>query len=116
MGMMVITLVAVAAVFFVLYPMVTRRKYRFEPEDAFSLGDVRRLNYLNAQKTLILDNIKDLDFEYEMGKLSEEDYASLRGDYLTEAQEVLGEIDQLKVREEIEELIEGEVRNRRKTH
>lgn len=115
MELMILTLIAVAAVFFLLYPMVSRRKYRFEPEDTFSLGDVRRLNYLNAEKALILDNIKELDFEYEMGKLSDEDYASLRGDYLREAEEILADIDQLKIREEIEELIEGEVRARRKT-
>lgn len=114
MEFMIITLLAVAAIFFTLYPLVTRRKYRFEPEDAFSLGDVRRLNYLNAEKTLVLENIKDLDFEYDMGKLSDEDYASLRSDYLKEAEGILRDIDQLKIREEIEELIEGEVRSRRK--
>lgn len=114
MEFLIFTLLVVAAVIVVLRPMITRKKYRFEPEDAFALGDVRRLNYLNAQKATIMENIKELDFEHEMGKLSEDDYSRLRNDYLREAQGVVAAIDQLKVQEEIEELIESEVRNRRR--
>ncbi len=115
MAFVIISLITLAGVMLILHPLVTRKKYRFEPEDTFAMGDVRQLNYLNGKKATILDNIKELDFDYEMGKLSEDDYAGLRADYLHEAQGVVKAIEQLRIREEIEELIESEVRNRRRT-
>jgi hypothetical protein len=114
MEYVILTVLILAGVAFVLRPLVGRGKYRFEPEDTFALGDVRRLNYLNGQKATIMDNIKELDFEHDMGKLSEEDYSRLRNDYLREVQEVVAAIDKLKIQEEIEELIESDVRNRRR--
>jgi len=107
-------LVVIGGVIFVLQPLLSRKKYRFEPEDAFGLGDVQQLNYLNAKKVTILENIKELDFDFEMGKLSDEDYSTLRNDYLKDAQNVVSAIEKLKIREEIEELIESEVRDRRR--
>lgn len=107
-------LIVVLGVIFVLLPLLSRRKYRFDPEDTFGLGDVRQLNYLNGKKATILENIKELDFDFEMGKLSDEDYSTLRNDYLKDAQDVVSAIEKLKIREEIEELIESEVKNRRR--
>lgn len=107
-----ITVIAVAGIYFVVYPLLSRNRADFD--ELFALGDTRQLNYLNSKKTLIFENIKELEFEYEMGKLSEEDYASLRQGYLREAEEVTKEIDELKVRAEIQELIEEDVRTRRR--
>ncbi len=115
MAFVIISLFALAGVLLILHPLVTRKKYRLEPEDTFALGEVRQLNHLNAKKATILDNIKELDFDYEMGKLSDDDHSALRADCLREAQEVVQAVEQLKIREEIEELIESEVRNRRRT-
>jgi len=109
----IVMLLAALAIAFVTYPLLSRR-FRYDLEDVFTLGDAKQLNYLNSKKALILENVKELDFEYEMGKLSEDDYARLRAGYLTEAEGVLQALDQLKIREEIEELIEGEVRTRRR--
>ena len=65
-------------------------------------------------KKAILNNMKELDFEFEIGKLSREDYDRLRQDYLAQAQETLQAMDHLRVREEIEQMIENEVRSRRR--
>jgi hypothetical protein len=51
---------------------------------------------LNQRKETLLQNIADLDFEYNMGKLSEEDYASLRGNLKRQAMETLEQIDLLR--------------------
>jgi hypothetical protein len=110
----IVMLLAALAIAFVTYPLLARR-YRYDLEDVFALGDTKQLNYLNSKKALVLENVKELDFEYEMGKLSDGDYARLRAGYLAEAEGVLQALDQLKIREEIEELIEGEVRTRRRT-
>lgn len=110
----VVTIIAIGGLLFVGSPLFTSKKYALYLEDMFDFGDERQLNYLNARKQLVYENIKELDFEHEMGKLAEEDYTRLRQGYLMEAQEVLKAVDKLKIKEEIEELIEGEVRSRRR--
>ena len=113
MEFVLMMLLAALAITFVTYPLVSK-KFRYDLEDVFALGDTKQLNYLNSQKVLVLENVKELDFEYEMGKLSDDDYARLRAGYLAEAEGVLQALDQLKIKGEIEELIEGEVRKRRR--
>jgi hypothetical protein len=100
---------------YVAYPLVSKRKYRYDFEDMFAFGDIRQLNYLNSKKAGVLANLADLNFEYEMGKLSDEDYNALREDYMEQAKAVIEQIDALKIREEIEELIESDVQYRRRT-
>ena len=98
----------------VAQPLLTKRRYIYYLEDMFELGDARQLNYLLSKKANILENLKELDFENDIGKLSEEDYSRLRQGYLSEAQEVVKAIDTLKVKKEIEDMIESEVRSRRR--
>ena len=73
-------LVSVAVVF-ILEPLFTRA----DPEEKALLPDITPQVHLEQQRHIIYDNIKDLEFEYQAGKLSEEDYRRTRGDYLTEA-------------------------------
>lgn len=114
MEYMIITLLAVASVLLVAYPLLAGKRGQLDFESIFSFGDVKQQDYLNAKKALVLENIKELDFEYEMGKLSDEDYSKLRQDYLGEAQDVVKALDELQIRREIEDLIENDVRNRRR--
>ncbi len=51
---------------------------------------------LNQRKETLLQNIADLDFEYNMGKLSDEDYETLRGNLKRQAMETLEQIDLLR--------------------
>ena len=107
-------ILAVIAIVFVVHPMASRRRHLYDLEGMFELGDVRQRRYLESKKAGILGNIKELDFDYEMGKLSDEDYHGLRTGYLAQAQETIEAIERLEIQEEIEELIEGEVRSRRR--
>ena len=47
--------------------------------------DVTPAVHLEEQRKVIYDNVEDLEFEYQAGKLSEEDYQRTRKDYMTEA-------------------------------
>ncbi len=55
-----------------------------------------RLADLLQRKETVYANIKELDFDYHMGKLSEEDYQRLRAQYKAEAVEILQQIDRLQ--------------------
>ena len=109
-----IVFVAIATAVFVTYPLFGKRRRLHPVEDAFEFGDTRQLNFLELRKARIEENVRELEFERQMGKLSEEDFASLREGYAREAEEVVKAMDKFKVREEIETLIEEEVRSRRR--
>ncbi|HEB12850.1 MAG TPA: zinc ribbon domain-containing protein [Actinobacteria bacterium] len=54
------------------------------------------LQPLLVRKDLIYSAIKELEFDYNTGKLSNDDYNDLREKYATQAAEVLKEIDDLE--------------------
>ena len=55
-----------------------------------------RLNYLQERKEVIYENMRDLNFEYCAGKLSDEDYNSLKASLEEEAAAVLAEAARLQ--------------------
>jgi len=60
------------------------------PEDPF--------RHLEEIKTRIYENLRDLQFEYRLGKLSDADYQSSKLSVQKELGQVLGEIDVVKQR------------------
>lgn len=60
-----------------------------EPESPFQ--------HLDERKVAIYENLRDLTFEYRVGKLSDADYQSTKKDLQKELAGVLGEVDRLKV-------------------
>lgn len=78
--------------------------------DALSLEDALELASPMASeqhKMVVLRGLKDLKYEYQVGKVSEEDYQVLTQRYRVEAMTLLGEMDQseLSLRNRIEELV-----------
>jgi len=114
MEYLAIGILVFGAIVLVARPMLSKQKYLHDLEGIFDLGDTRQLNYLNQRKLNTLENIRELDFDYEMGKLADEDYQRLRDGYMHEAQEIIESIDKLKIQAEIEDLIEEEARSRRR--
>jgi hypothetical protein len=109
-----IALVAVFVILLVSYPLSGRQRQLHRIEDVFDPGDTKQLNFLNSKRASIANNIRELEFEHEMGKLSEQDYAALRQGYDTETAEITAAIDKFRVKKEIEDLIEEEVRSKRR--
>jgi hypothetical protein len=60
-----------------------------EPESPFQ--------HLDERKAAIYENLRDLQFEYRVGKLSDDDYQSTKRDLQKELAGVLGEVDRLKI-------------------
>ena len=54
-----------------------------------------RLDFLEEQKIVLYDNLRDLNFEYRAGKYPEEDYTAQRAALEAEAAQVLSEIERL---------------------
>src|SRR5690349_8764454 len=60
-----------------------------EPESPFE--------HLDERKAAIYENLRDLQFEYRLGKLSDEDYQSTKRDLQKELAGVLAEVDRVKL-------------------
>jgi hypothetical protein len=68
----------------------------------FYIGEIEtgpekdRLAYLAERKEVVYDNLRDLNFEYRAGKLSDADYSSLKNSLEAEAAAILAEMAQLE--------------------
>src|SRR3954471_8963886 len=57
---------------------------------------VSPFDYLDERKAAIYENLRDLQFEYRVGKLSDQDYQQTKQDLQKELAGVLAEIDKVK--------------------
>ena len=69
-----------------------------------------RLSNLHAQRDTVLASIKDLEFDREMGKVSDEDYAQMNAQFRREAVGILQQIDQSNGRTPSRQKLEAELR------
>ena len=115
MTILLISLLGALALAFVAQPLFNPRRHVYYFDELLGGGATqKRLTYLQSKKALVYDNIKDLEMEYEMGKLSKTDFERLRAGLLLEAEQVIRDIDDAQVKRDIEELIEKDVRSHRK--
>lgn len=66
------------------------------PPESYAVPHKGRLVYLRERKEVVYENLRDLNFEYRAGKLSEGDYQSMRASLEEEAAQLLAEIDALE--------------------
>jgi hypothetical protein len=72
--------------------------YVFYPERNIAAQRVKtRLDFLEEQKIVLYDNLRDLNFEFRAGKYPEEDYVAQRATLEAEAAKVLAEIERLQL-------------------
>jgi hypothetical protein len=89
-----LVLASAAAIIFVVWPAVRGTQLRWEYSD-----EDTPLGRLAVRKDVLVGNLADLDFEFEMGKVTEEDYRSLRDSLKRQT---------LKIMEQMEVLASGE--------
>ncbi|HEY3988006.1 MAG TPA: hypothetical protein VGM02_01825 [Acidobacteriaceae bacterium] len=71
--------------------------YVFYPERNVAAQRVKtRLDFLEEQKAVLYENLRDLNFEYRAGKYPDEDYTAQRAGLEAEAAQVLAEIERLQ--------------------
>ena len=77
--------------------MVALFIYTFWPENVFaSQREKTRLDFLLERKEQLYENLRDLNFEYKAGKLSEQDYAVQRASLEDEAAAILAEMESIE--------------------
>ncbi len=103
------TVLAFAAGVYILIPLFRESHGNIEVE----LLAETALDRLLARKDVIYTNLKDLEFEYKMGRLSDADFRRLEAGYKTEATRILKELDQLGVAKDLDESIERDVAGRK---
>jgi hypothetical protein len=101
-------LVAIAG-FYVLMPLFAESKTAIDIE----LLAETELDRLLDRKAVIYRNLKDLDFEHAMGRLSDADHGSLEADYKNDAAILLQKLDQLGASEGLDETIEKDIAARK---
>jgi hypothetical protein len=101
-------LVAIAG-FYILMPLFAESKTAIDIE----LLAETELDRLLSRKAMIYRNVKDLDFEHAMGRLSDADYHRLDADYKNDAAILLQKLDQLGTFEGLDEAIEKDIAARK---
>lgn len=98
-------LIFIAVAGYVLYPLL-RRPSRAEQLEAKLNGAV---GSLQEQRDAIYAALKELDFDFQTGKLSSEDYESLRHQYRQRAVAILQQIDDVQKKGALDYELEAEI-------
>src|SRR6476646_10810270 len=81
-------LIAIAVIAFIL---------GVRPKDLPAPEPVSPFQHLDERKAAIYENLRDLQFEYRLGKLSDTDYQATKKDLQKELAGVLAEVDRVKL-------------------
>ena len=88
---MIIANTCVIAIAVIAFILGVRPKDLPEPEA------VSPFRHLDERKASIYENLRDLQFEYRVGKLSDEDYQTTKKDLQKELAGVLAEVDKVRM-------------------
>lgn len=81
----------IAVVLYIAYPLLKEEKEAAERQRASTEKE-----RLMEQKEDVIANLKDIEMDYRMGKLSDEDYRELKLDFERRAVEAFQEIERLE--------------------
>ncbi|MGA2737126.1 MAG: hypothetical protein ABSG65_06695 [Bryobacteraceae bacterium] len=88
---MIIAIAALIAIGAIVFILMVRAKDLPEP------APVSPFQHLDERKAAIYENLRDLQFEYRVGKLSDQDYQQTKKDLQRELAKVMAEVDRLKL-------------------
>ena len=87
---MIIAITCILAIVVIVFILGVRPKDLPEPEP------VSPFAHLDERKAAIYENLRDLQFEYRVGKLSDDDYQTTKRDLQKELAGVMAEVDKVK--------------------
>ncbi len=101
-------LIAMAMAVYVVLPLLSAETAGGAlPLDVTLLGDLKR------RRLVVYDNLKDLEFEFQSGKIARDDYASLRTNYLSEAAGLMAATQEAELLRQDDAVVEREIAARR---
>jgi predicted phage tail protein len=108
MLLMMAVLFAVGMAAFILFPLLSARAAAGPvPMDVTLVGDLKR------RRLVVYDNLKDLEFEFQSGKIARDDYESLRANYLGEAAALMAATQHAELLKQDDAVVEREIAARR---
>ena len=87
---MIIALTCLIAIVVIVFILGVR------PKDLPAPEPVSPFQHLDERKAAIYENLRDLQFEYRVGKLSDHDYQQTKQDLQKELAGVMAEVDRIK--------------------
>ena len=103
MTVFIVVVLTAFTVTFIAYPLFRQRS------PSFDAVENERLRELYSKRDTTYSIIKELEFDFQSGMLTEEDYQDLETKYKREAVSILKDIDKLKQGGDVEEEIERQV-------
>ncbi len=101
-------LVAVGMAVYVVFPLLSAETAGGPlPTDVTVLGDLKR------RRLVVYDNLQDLEFEFQSGKIARKDYESLRVNYLGEAAGLMAATQEAELVKQDDAVVEREIAARR---
>lgn len=102
MEILVILIITVLVALYIALPFFLRKKHSINEtlestQSAKETPMADKLTALNNQKEALYSAVRDIDFDYGLGKLSKEDYEELNSKYKNEAATVLKKIEALEI-------------------
>jgi hypothetical protein len=91
-GIALMLALLVGCAVFVMWPFLASRKPAEQSTEG-SVSPMSRISQLQADREAILIAVRDLDFDYQTGKLSEDDYLTQRENLMGRGVEILRQID-----------------------
>ena len=88
---MIIAIAAGIAILVMAFLLIVR------PQDLHKAEAVSPFAHLDERKASIYENLRDLQFEYRLGKLSDNDYQLTKKDLQKELAAVMAEVDRVKL-------------------
>jgi len=108
MLLLISILIAIGVAVYVVFPLLSAETAGGSlPVDVTVLGDLKR------RRLVVYDNLQDLDFEYQSGKIARHDYETLRTNYLGEATALMAATQEAEQLKENDAVIEREIAARR---
>ena len=101
-------LIAVSMAVYIVFPLLSVETAGGSlPMDVTVLGDLKR------RRLVVYDNLQDLEFEFQSGKIAREDYESLRTNYLGEAAGLMAASQDAELLKQDDAVVEREIAARR---
>jgi len=91
MALLIAPILFIGAVLYIAYPLLQEEQKESAPE-----GEVADQEQALREKEDIIESLKDIDMDFRMGKLSTQDYQSLKLDFEQQAVEIFQRVQSLQ--------------------